>query len=811
MLDAGDAPPEAASMEPMPVPAAPHASSADVRVPWHASLRTRLMVWVGLLLALLLLAGFATAFFAARERVVADAEARTRYEARQAADRLDATMRSVRVSGEAMIELSNRVSLTRAELLEAMEAMLDANPATVGGLVALEPGVLADRAPLAYYVGIAARGVPDRDLLADGYDLAGREWYQRTLQATSPWWSEPYFNETAGGRYMTTLNLPLRDRDSRRIGMVSLDVPVQALSSSLESLRTVAGQRTALFAPEGTIAVHPERGIAFAHDLAGYIARVGRSDLAPMEAARAQLRPLQFTHADARSGAVRYSVLQPVGESGWTLQLSLRRDTMLASLDSAMRMLGLIGALVALLAALAVLGLARRITVPLTELTTSAGHFANGEFDWPVPHDARGDEVGVMARALERARDSIRLQLDQIGRYAAEQQKLQSELDIAHGIQMSMLPHDRDFVAGALRYRLQARLEPAKAVGGDFHGHFQQGDGRLWFVVGDVSDKGVPAALFMARVVTVLEVAAAAGEAPDLVLVEASRHLSASNEACMFATVLCGLLDMATGDVAIASAGHDAPLLRHADGRIESIPLESGPALGFDAVDTYAVWRGRLLPGDLLFAWTDGVTEAFDADNLAFGEARMHEALGAASGAAEACDGMLAAVHLFASGVAQSDDITVFAIDCASRPAVGDWSMTLPVPDGRARLPDILAAIEGRLQVAGIDQGRIHDAQVIVEELVCNLMDHGALAGVDALRLDLVVDAARIRLDLRDNGPAYDPLSHPPPDLDADLDGRSIGGLGIHLVRELAQDAHYRREPGWNHVRVVLGGILPST
>ena len=578
-------------MDPMPVPAVPPASSADVRVPWHASLRTRLMAWVGLLLALLLLAGFATAFLAARERVLADAEARTRYEARQAADRLDATMRSVRVSGEAMIELNNRVALTRAELLEAMEAMLDANPVTVGGLVALEPGVLADRAPLAFYVGIAARGVPDRDLLADGYDLAGREWYQRTLQATSPWWSEPYFNETAGGRYMTTLNLPLRDRSARRIGMVSLDVPVQALSSSLESLRTVTGQRTALFAPEGTIAVHPERGIAFAHDLPGYIARAGRSDLAPMEAARVQQRPLQFTHADARDGTVRYSVLQPVGGSGWTLQLSMGRDAMLAGLDSAMRMLGLIGGLVALLAALAVLRLARRITVPLTELTTSAGHFAIGEFDWPVPHDARGDEVGVMARALERARDSIRQQLDEIGRYATERQKLQSELDIARGIQMSMLPRDRDFAVGDIRYRLQARLEPAKAVGGDFHGHFLQGADRVWFVVGDVSDKGVPAALFMARVVTVLEVATAASDAPDRVLADAARHLSENNDACMFATVLCGVLDLASGELAIASAGHDAPLLRHADGRIDSIPLESGPALGFDAVDAFEVWR----------------------------------------------------------------------------------------------------------------------------------------------------------------------------------------------------------------------------
>jgi sigma-B regulation protein RsbU (phosphoserine phosphatase) len=800
-------------MDATPQVAAGPGPQADAGVPWHASLRTRLMLWVGMLLAMLLLAGFATAFYAARERVVADAEARTRYEARQAADRLDATMRSVQVSGEALIELSQRVELSRSDLLAAMEAMLEANPSTVGGLVALEPGVLADRAPLAYYVGIGARGVPDRDLLADGYDLAGRDWYRRTLDATSAWWSEPYFNETAGGRYMTTLNLPLRDRDAQRIGMVSLDVPVQALSSSLEPLRTVNGQRTALFAPAGTIAVHPERGIAFAHTLSGYVASAGRSDLAPMEAARAQRRALQFNHADARNGAARYSVLQPIGESGWSLQLSLGRDAMLAGLDSAMRMLALIGGLVALLAALAVLRLARRVTVPLTELTASAGHFANGEFDWPVPHDARGDEVGVMARALERARDSIRLQLDEIGRYATEKQKLQSELDIARNIQRSMLPRDSEFARGPRRYRLQARLEPAKAVGGDFHAHFRQGDGRVWFVVGDVSDKGVPAALFMARAVTVLEVAAAAaaGSGPDDVLADAGRHLAAGNEACMFATVLCGVLELASGELAIASAGHDAPLLRRADGRIEPIALESGPALGFDAGERYDVWRGCLQPGDLLFAWTDGVTEAFDEQDAAFGEDRLCEVLQASTGAADACDGLLVAVHRFASGAAQSDDITVFAIDCSQQAEPGDASIRLQVPGERGRLPDVLDSVAATLGRAGIEAARIHDAQVIVEELVCNVMDHGAPHGVDALSVDACVEGGRVVLDIRDNGAAYDPLAHAPPDLDADIADRPIGGLGIHLVRELAQDARYRREGGWNILRIELDAILPPS
>ncbi len=512
-----------------------------------------------------------------------------------------------------------------------------------------------------------------------------------------------------------------------------------------------------------------------------------------------------------RNGMASLRLAMPLAFVGSITSIGGALLGFVVSPDALEAALGVLILLVALLAALAVLRLSRRITVPLTELTTSAGHFANGEFDWPVPHDTRGDEVGVMARALERARDSIRQQLDEIGRYATEKQKLQSELDIARSIQRSMLPHDRDFEGGRLRYRLQARLEPAKAVGGDFHGHFRQGDGRLWFVVGDVSDKGVPAALFMARALTVLEVATAAGRSPDQVLADAARHLSEGNDACMFATVLCGLLDTATGDLAIASAGHDAPLLRHADGRIDTIPLESGPALGFGPDTAFEVWRGRLQPGDLLFAYTDGVTEAFDRDDAAFGEERLHDSLRASDGAADACDGLLVAVHLFASGAAQSDDITVFAIDCATQPATNDWSMHLRVPGERGRLPHVLDAVAATLGKAGVDAGRIHDAQVIVEELVCNVMDHGVRSGVDALVLGLAIDAGRVQLEIRDNGAAYDPLAHPPPDLDADIEQRPIGGLGIHLVRELSQDAHYRREDGWNVLRIVLDAILPPT
>ena len=137
--------------------------------------------------------------------------------------------------------------------------------------------------------------------------------------------------------------------------------------------------------------------------------------------------------------------------------------------------------------------------------------------------------------------------------------------------------------------------------------------------------------------------------------------------------------------------------------------------------------------------------------------------------------------------------------------------MALQVPGERGRLEEALAGIETHLHAAGIDPGRIHDAQLVVEELFCNVMDHGAAAGVDAMRLDARIDRGRVVLDLRDNGAAYDPLAHPPPDLDAGLEDRPVGGLGIHLVRELAQDARYHRDDGWNHVRVVLDATSSPT
>jgi sigma-B regulation protein RsbU (phosphoserine phosphatase) len=142
---------------------------------------------------------------------------------------------------------------------------------------------------MAYYVGVQSRGVADRDLIASAYDVEAQDWYRRTLAANEPWWSEPYFNETAGGRWMSTLNMPLRTRDGTRLGMISLDVPIARWEELVEPLQNVPGHRVALFAPGGTIALHPDPSIALKTTLSNYIAG-GRDDLASMEPGRPAIR-----------------------------------------------------------------------------------------------------------------------------------------------------------------------------------------------------------------------------------------------------------------------------------------------------------------------------------------------------------------------------------------------------------------------------------------------------------------------------------------------------------------------------------------
>ena len=234
---------------------------------------------------------------------------------------------------------------------------------------------------------------------------------------------------------------------------------------------------------------------------------------------------------------------------------------------------------------------------------------------------------------------------------------LQNELDVASQIQQSILPTE---FPKHEDYDISAHMEPARNVGGDFFDVMRLDRGRVGLAVADVSDKGVPAALFMMSSRTLLKGAAIGTIDPGQVLREVNELLDAENEAAMFVTVLYAVYDPETGQFKYANGGHNTPLLVHPDGSSDEFPLTGGIALGV-APDLYYEHHSIILaPGDTVFLYTDGVTEAMNADSEEFGMARLREIFATAPprNAQEANAAVFEAVGDFAGDTPQSDDIT---------------------------------------------------------------------------------------------------------------------------------------------------------
>ena len=239
---------------------------------------------------------------------------------------------------------------------------------------------------------------------------------------------------------------------------------------------------------------------------------------------------------------------------------------------------------------------------------------------------------------------------------------IQNELDVANKMQQSILP--TEFPRGE-GYQIFANMEPAREVGGDFYDVVRLEEGRVGLTIADVSGKGVPAALFMMSSRTQLKGAAIGGSGgPGAVLREVNQLLVEDNEATMFVTVFHAIFDPASGRLAYANGGHNPPLVVHADGSAEALPTSSGLALGLTPDVDYEEHEAELAPGDTVVFYTDGVTEAEDGKNELFGTERLERVFEGAppQDAEQATRAVFAAVHAFAGGAPQSDDITCLTL-----------------------------------------------------------------------------------------------------------------------------------------------------
>jgi len=612
------------------------------------------------------LAIFGYTYRFSRDTIEKDTRERAENLAHSAVYRIENILNAVEKAPEGMASLLENCSLSREETLRMLRASVAGNPDIYGAILAFEPngfdGKTESFTPYFYRRNGAILAVDPHS--ETHYDW---DWYRTPKRLRKALWSEPYFDAAFGKVIMSTYSVPLfRNEDGKKRfhGVATADISLDQLSDIVSSIRILRSGFGILMSRQGVFVTHPDKKLIMKgtiFDLARErndpgLAWIGKK----MLSGESGFAPLTVMAA-GKPSRVYYT---SIPSSQWGLAVIFPEEELAEDITALHRVVIIMGFAGIMLLSLALTIIARSITGPLRAMAAATEAVADGDLDVELPPAGARDEVGKLTESFRAMKVSLKDHIRQVAEAAAERERVAGELAIARDIQMSILPEGLSPLACGDRYAIRALVEPAKEVGGDFFDFFPVDGDRLCFVVADVSGKGVPAALFMAVSMTLLKATARRGLPPDEVCARVNDELSRDNRANMFVTVFCGILDTATGEVVFANAGHNHPLVMKASGQAVFLRTVNGPAIGMIEDVSYRRETLLLAPGDSLFLYTDGVTEAMNGEEEMFGDDRLLRELEklAAEGPEEVTAAIMDRVREFASGAAQSDDITAMMV-----------------------------------------------------------------------------------------------------------------------------------------------------
>jgi PAS domain S-box-containing protein len=407
---------------------------------------------------------------------------------------------------------------------------------------------------------------------------------------------------------------------------------------------------------------------------------------------------------------------------------------------------------------------------------------------------SRGGVLGVFVDITEQK--ELERQL------AIANKRMGDELNIGRQIQMSMIPLTFPRFPEHKDLDVWAYIRPAREVGGDFYDFFMIDDRYFAFVIADVSGKGVPAALMMAVAKTLLKSRSQDTRSTENIISATNNELSENNDDCMFITAFFAIIDTMTGEMTYTNAGHNPPYLVKTDGSMQALDQLHGPMVGVMPGAPYGESQIKLDIDDKIVLYTDGVTEAFDVNNKEYGEGRLEDFIQRSKklGTKHLVESLVRDVDEFVGEEEQSDDITVFCLRYVAwevRDARG--TVELRLVNDLAEIDRCLEALEEICRRFELPAEIQNAFSVVLDDLLNNVINYAYKEdGEHPIDVVLSTDGQRFIVSVTDEGIEFDPFMIQEPDIDATIDERQIGGLGIHLIRNLMDDHFYRRDGNKN-------------
>ena len=646
----------------------------------------------------------------------------------------------------------NRCLRTPDSLYNAISRVISVNDKVVGSFLAFVPDYYPQKGrlfePYAYQSGdtIAQEQIGGRD----GHDYTEHPAFLKMQRQKEPFWSDPYeYEGTIGKQALTTYTYPITDSRDSLIAVYGLDVSLAWLGDTLNARRHHPNSFDLLLTESHQLVGGPSERIVSHKRCEEVVSLINDSTLDQVLDFDEEVRYIHFYDRERNDhGNIYYMKMRAAPY--WVVAMVCYDKEVYGALDSMRLYIGLL-----ILVGFVLVGF-------------------------------------IIHRLINNI---LRMQ-----RTSMEQERIGSELRIARNIQTSMLPKQFPPFPERTDIDLYGVLVPAREVGGDLFDFFIR-DEKLYFCIGDVSGKGIPAAMVMAQTHSLFRLATAKDSDAGHILHVLNEMLCQNNESNMFITFFLGILDLPTGRLRYCNAGHDKPVL------VGQGPLDANPhlPLGVFADTRYDMQTLVMEPGMTIFLYTDGLTEAKSSLRQMLGLQTVLDNLTPQTGCQALVTHVKEVVDDFVQDAEQSDDLTMLAIRYQPQRAVNVLDEELTLANDVRQTRQLNGFVKRVCERLGMADRQVKGVRLAVEEAVVNVMEYAYPPGQQG---DVIVamrsDGQRLTIVIRDHGAPFDPTEQHLADTSLSAEERPVGGLGLLLMRELTDSINYEREPDSNVLTLQL-------
>ena len=626
-------------------------------------LSVRVSIWVVMFAAFIFIAALGFLFYQSREAVRQEAISH----ATQILDKTSLRVEGILNRAEVATQMTEWLIQRHPDKADSMfvysHGMLLNNPDFYTCSIAFEPYYFNQygRYFSAYskHVGDSIRTLQGG---SDYYQYFFMDWYLMPQLLDKPCWTEPYMDldaPTNTYEMVTSYCQAIKNKQGEFIGVINTSLSLNWLSHTISAVKPYPNSYSIMIGRGGTYFVHPDTTKITRHTI--FTQTMETPDTAMTALGHAMQRGEEGMKRMTIDDKDCYVFYKPLGKTGCSMAIVCPESDIFGGFDRLRHtVMGIVFVGLLLMLYFFIKIITRELS-PLHRLAKEAETIASGQFDTKLPDFQRNDEIGMLSHSFGNMQQSLVRYIEELKETTAQKASIESELNVASNIQMSMLPSVFPDREGLDMY---ASMTPAKEVGGDLYGYLLK-DEKLYFCVGDVSGKGVPASLFMAQVTRLFRTLANQMIQPADICTQMNEALSGEeNQTCMFVTLFIGLVDLKTGHLSFCNAGHNPPVIGGGEHHGEflqmlpNFPIGVMPGLEFEGEEIDSI-KGRPL-----FIYTDGLNEAENREHGQFGDDHLIDILRNThfDTARQVVETLAAKVEEHRDGAEPNDDLTMMCL-----------------------------------------------------------------------------------------------------------------------------------------------------